>query len=203
MFLYGASGHAKVITDILKKNGINVKGFFDDNPEIKELKGIKCYGKFNPEISGENPIIISVGNNIIRKKIAEKLGNGVEYGIAKDKSSVISSDVKIGEGTVIMPGAVINTDTETGKHVIINTSASIDHECKIGNFVHISPNATLCGNVTIGELTHIGAGATVIPNIKIGKNVTVGAGSVIINDIPDNCTVVGNPGKIIKRKNNE
>ncbi|MCF6185539.1 MAG: acetyltransferase [Bacteroidales bacterium] len=201
MFLYGASGHAKVIIDILNNNNIKINGLFDDNPQILELYDIKCFGSFNIDILKKNKIIISVGNNQIRKKIVEKLSDlDLTFGNAFDKTAIISKRTEIAEGTVIMPGTVINTDTKIGKHVIVNTSASVDHECIIGDFVHISPNATLCGNVKIGELSHIGAGAVIIPNIKIGNNVTVGAGAVIVKDIPDNCTVVGNPGRIIKSK---
>ena len=70
-------------------------------------------------------------------------------------------------------------------------------------YVHISPKATLCGNVSVGRLSHIGAGSVVIQGVKIGENVTIGAGSVILKDIPDNSIVVGNPGKIIKLKQDE
>jgi len=201
MFLYGASGHAKVIIDILKKNKIAVTGLFDDNPEIKMFNNIKCYGNFNLKILKQNQLIISIGDNLIREKIVVQLADKIKYGVAVDNTACISENIKIGDGTVIMPNVTINTETFIGKHVIINTSASVDHECKIGDFSHISPNVTLCGNVFVGRLSHIGAGATIIPNIKIGENVTVGAGTVIIDDIPDNCVVVGNPGKIIKFKN--
>lgn len=40
---------------------------------------------------------------------------------------------------------------------------------------------------------------TVIGNINIGNNVTIGAGSVVIKSIPDNCVVVGNPARIVKK----
>ncbi len=203
MFLFGASGHAKVIIDILKKQNIKIQGLFDDNPKIEKLAGIKCYGTFNSEVLKNNKLIIAIGDNLIREKLVNSFPKEIKYGLAIDNSSIISENIKIGEGTVVMPGAVINTETKIGKHTIINTSASIDHECIIEDFVHISPNATLCGNVFIGKYTHVGAGAIVIPNKKIGKNVTVGAGAIIINDIPDNCIVVGNPGKIIKYKKNE
>ena len=83
---------------------------------------------------------------------------------------------------------------------IINTKASIDHDCIIEDFVHISPGAILCGNVQVGELSWIGAGSVIIQGIKIGKNVIIGAGTVVIHDVPDNVTIVGNPGKIIKTK---
>lgn len=199
MFLYGASGHAKVIIDILQKNKINVNGLFDDNPEIKNLYNITCHGSFNPKILNNDKIIISIGDNIIRRSIAKKIAYEVTFGNAIDISCIISQNVKIGKGTVIMPNTVLNTETTIGKHVIINTSATIGHECVIEDFVHISPNATLCGNVKIGEGAHVGAGATIIPNIKIGKNVIIGAGSVVTKDIPDNYTAVGIPARKIKK----
>lgn len=196
MYLYGASGHAKVILEILELSGIKIHGLFDDNPLIKDIIGYPCFGTFTGKLNPEDKWIISIGNNLQRKQISARYP--FSYGIAIHPSSVISSRVIIGEGTVIMGNAIINTGTEIGCHSIINTSASVDHDCKLGDFVHISPNATLCGGVTVGEGTHIGAGATVIPGISIGKWAVIGAGSVIIRDVPDFALVVGNPGKIVR-----
>lgn len=39
----------------------------------------------------------------------------------------------------------------------------------------------------------------IIPGVKIGNNVVVGAGAVVTKDVPDNCVVVGNPARILKR----
>ncbi|WP_109300637.1 serine O-acetyltransferase [Aquimarina sp. AU474] len=52
---------------------------------------------------------------------------------------------------------------------------------------------------TIGDNVSIYTGAIIIGDIKIGNNSIVGAGSVVIKDVPDNCVVVGNPAKIIKK----
>jgi sugar O-acyltransferase (sialic acid O-acetyltransferase NeuD family) len=198
MILYGASGHAKVIIDILKQNKIPVNAIYDDAAPF-ELLGYKVN---KPEINCPNDeaLIISIGRNSTRQKLSQKL-HQCNFGIAIHPSAIIDPTAKINEGTVIMAGTIINSSVKIGKHCIINTAASIDHDCVIDDFAHISPNATLCGNVTIGEGTHVGAGAVIIPGIKIGKWVTIGAGAVIIKDIPDYATVVGNPGKIIKTKN--
>ena len=53
---------------------------------------------------------------------------------------------------------------------------------------------------TIGNNVVIGAGAKILGNITIGDHVRIGAGSVVVNDVPDNCTVVGIPGRIVKQK---
>lgn len=52
---------------------------------------------------------------------------------------------------------------------------------------------------TIGDNVTLGANVCIIGDIKIGNNVIVGAGAVVTKDIPDNCTVVGNPARIINQ----
>ena len=195
MYLYGASGHAKVIIDILRDMGIPVLGAFDKNPAIKEIGGIPVLGaEIEQEI--EQPVLISIGDNSIRRRVAENLKH--DFGKAIHSTAIISPSASIGVGTVVMQGAIIQADAQIGMHAIINTGASIDHDCQIGDYAHISPAAVLSGNVQVGEGTHIGAGAVVIPNLKIGKWCKIGAGAVVIRDIPDGVTAVGNPARIIK-----
>ncbi len=197
MYLYGASGHAKVVIDILENSGIDITGLFDDNNSIKELLGYKCI-KYSKDVVLNDKFIITIGNNKIRKLIVKKLGS-VDYGYAIDLSSYISKRAKVGQGSVVMPGARVNSCTCIGKHNIINTNSSVDHDCVLEDYVHISPGAFIAGGANIGEGTQVGIGACVIQNIKIGKWCVIGAGAVIINDIPDYSVVVGNPGRITKK----
>lgn len=195
MYLYGASGHAKVIIDILASQEITPKGLFDDNPNIKEIKNIPVSNAMPKKVK-ELPLIISIGNNAIRHKIANKYE--ADYQAAIHSKSIISPHVAIGKGSVVMSGVSINADTTIGKHAIINTSSSVDHDCTIGDYVHISPGATLCGGISVGEGTLVGAGAVVISNVTIGKWVTIEAGTTITGDIPDFAVVSGNPAQIIR-----
>ena len=199
--IYGASGHGKVIIEILETLGCVVRELYDDDEAKKDMLGYKVSS--NKEILSLPSIdwIIGVGDNAIRRKIAEN--HLLNYGLAIHSNANISKRTEIGKGAVIMAGATINSSVIIGDHAIVNTNSSIDHDCTLHDFVHISPNATLCGRVVLGEGAHIGAGATIIPGIKIGKWAKIGAGAVIIKDVPDNALVVGNPGKIIKQVNNE
>ncbi len=192
MYLYGASGHAKVIMDILTANNEYIDALVDDNAELKELQGTPVIHS----AEGCSPFIISIGSNKVRKMIAEKLQT--DFISAIHPSAIVSSSAKIEEGCVVMQGAIIQSDARVGKHCIINTAATIDHECIIGDYVHISPNTSLCGNVQVGEGTWIGAGSTVIPGVKIGKWCVIGAGSVVLKDVEDCSVVVGAPAKFIK-----
>ncbi|HAU53119.1 MAG TPA: acetyltransferase [Sphingobacterium sp.] len=194
MYLFGASGHGKVIAEIAECNNLKIEGFIDTDLNKSSLLG---YTVFHKIPDGLVEVIIAIGNNEIRKRIVNGTSS-FTYPTLIHTDANISRYSTIGNGTVVMAGATVNVDVNVGHHCIINTNASVDHDCIIEDFVHLSPNVALAGNVHVGEGTHIGIGACVIQGITIGKWVKIGAGAVIIKDIPDGCTVVGNPGRIIK-----
>lgn len=193
--LYGASGHAKVIKEIVEACGDIVGCLYDDAPQSDTLHGKNVVKASDTEVKG--PLIISIGSNRARKLISGK--HRVRYARAIHPAAVVSPTAAIGEGTVIMPGAVIQADARIGSHCIINTGATVDHDCVVGDFSHISPNASLCGNVTVGEGAWIGAGATVIPGITIGPWAIIGAGATVLCDIPTGTIAVGSPAKVIRQ----
>lgn len=193
MILYGASGHAKVIIDILEANGQKIDFIVDDNPALTELLGYEVRRN-----TGEyDEAIVSIGSCEIRKKVVEGLNVG-KYATSVHPSAVVSPRATINEGTVVMQGAIVQSCAKIGKHCIVNTGASVDHDCEIGDFVHVAPHATVLGGVKVGEGSWIGAGAVVKQYITVGKNCMIGAGAVVLHDVPDGATVVGVPGKEIK-----
>ncbi len=195
-YIFGASGHAKVVLELATASNIKIEAVVDDLPKSKMLLGFPVVQTNNFQPSETSNFIIAIGDNTIRKKIA----TSKKYNFFKaiHPSATVAKSVTIDQGTVIMPQAVINAAAKIGSHCIINSASVVEHDCKIGDYVHISPKAALAGNVSVGEGTHIGIGACVIQGIKIGKWATIGAGAVIIANVPDYAVVVGNPGKIIK-----
>lgn len=199
MNIYGASGHGKVVFDILKSRNIKIDSIFDDNDKIKEFLGFKVTLEPHEE-QLKTPSVFAIGNNVIRQQVTRRF-TGLIAEAVSHVSAIISEDNQLGMGTVVMPGAIINAGTNIGEHCIINSGAVVEHDVKLGDFVHIAPSSVITGNVKIGEGTQVGAGASVVPGIKIGKWASIGAGAVIIEDIPDFAVVVGNPGKIIRYLN--
>lgn len=200
--IFGVGGHSKVVINAAKLAGITISNLFDDNPMTHntELCGIKVIGSIVDSIGGN--AIIAIGDNKIRRKISS-IFTQQNWQTVIHPSAIISTDVLIGEGSVIMAGAIIQPGTIIGKHCIINTGTCIDHDCVIGDFVHIAPNCSLAGGVSVSEGAFIGIGTSIIPNKTIGKWTTVGAGSVIIDNQPDMCTTFGIPAKPLKFNNEQ
>jgi sugar O-acyltransferase (sialic acid O-acetyltransferase NeuD family) len=198
LYIFGASGHGKVVAELVTSACSKIEAVIDDAPKSDNLGLIPIFNSLKIiEPSPEVAMIIAIGNNAIRKKISSRFSD-YNFFTSIHKTAFVSPSATVGLGTVVMVHAIINANAKIGNHVIINTAALIEHDCSIADFVHISPKVTLSGNVSIGLGSHLGSGAIVIPGIKIGKWCTIGAGSVVINDIPDGATVVGNPGKIIE-----
>ena len=195
MYLFGASGHGKVIKEILKANGVKVEAFVDDNPNVNECGGRPVLHNAM-ELS---PMIVSIGLNKIRKEIVERLARNnpaIVFGKAIHPSAIVSPTARIGEGTVVMAGAVINADAVIGSHCIVNTGATIDHDCVIDDYCHVAPGVHVSGATHVGEGTWIGVGSSVVQCLTIGKNCMIGAGSVVVKDIPDDVMAYGNPCRI-------
>lgn len=106
-------------------------------------------------------------------------------------------------GCDIHPGATIGkrffVDHATG--VVIGETAIVGDDVMIYQGVTLGGVSTSKGkrHPTIGNHVVIGANASVLGNITIGNNVRIGAGSVVLKDVPDDCTVVGVPGMIVKK----
>ncbi len=194
--IYGAGGHGKVVIECCKAENISIDQVYDDNRDIKYLKGLRVRHRYQMDLTPEVPFIVAVGNNRIREKIVQKITH--PFGLLVHPHASVSDTVVLGEGTVVFSRAVLQAEVRIGKHCIVNSGSVVEHESVLEDFVHIGPGAVVCGNVEIGYGTFIGAGSTVIQGVKIGRNVIAGAGAVIIRDVPDGAVVVGNPGKIIR-----
>jgi acetyltransferase EpsM len=194
LYIYGASGHGKVIADMARLGRFGDVVFVDDNRETDLLMGYPVASFANQHTSGQ--WVVGIGSNEVRKDVVNRL-SGAHFVNVIHPTAILSKTTNWGTGNVVMAGAIINVDTTIGHHVILNTGCSIDHDCNLGDFVHIAPQVTLCGNVTIGSGTFIGAGSVVIPGISIGENCIIGAGSVVIRNVPSGSKMAGAPAKPI------
>jgi sugar O-acyltransferase (sialic acid O-acetyltransferase NeuD family) len=202
IFIFGASGHAKVVLDIVERqrSGVVVE-VFDDNPEKagQMLLGYRVAGGRNELLkrgAKAGLVIVAIGGNPARRSVAKWLGSqGFAFASAVHPAAQVAREVRIATGSVVMAGTAINPDTDIGMHCIVNTGASVDHDCTLGDGVHVAPGARLCGGVSVGEGAFIGAGAVVVPGRRIGGDAIIAAGAVVLKDVPERAVVAGNPAK--------
>lgn len=190
----GAGGHAKVIMALIEARGDVVAGVYDgDVARVgKEILGRRI--RFINDLVGELDVVIAIGGNAARKKVAHEL-RGHRFGALVHPHAWVAPTARIGPGAVVFAGAVVQPDAVVGAHAIVNTAASIDHDCVLGSYVHIAPGSHLAGNVTVDEGAFLGVGVSVIPGRHIGAWSTVGAGSVVVKDVAANVVVKGVPAR--------
>ncbi len=191
MYIFGASGHGKVIIDLLGPED-RVHGIFDDNTHITQLMEFPVLGPVPDHFIFDHPLLIAIGDNSARQKVYLRYRERADFGRLIHNSAIFSKRATMGGGTVVMERCLVKVDSQLGRQVIVNTAASIDHDCRISDFAHIAPGAILCGGVRVGEGTLIGAGSTVLPGIQIGSWAKIGAGSVVTRNVPDGSTWIGN-----------
>ncbi|TRX33105.1 sugar O-acetyltransferase [Corynebacterium guaraldiae] len=111
-------------------------------------------------------------------------------------------NVTIGKGVFINFGATIlaQAPVTLGNHVMIGPNCSLitvghpvnDHERRANGWEIAKP-------ISVGDNTWFGANVTVLPGVTVGKNCVVGAGTLVTKDIPDNSLVLGSPGRVVRK----
>ena len=118
---------------------------------------------------------------------------------------LISHIARMLTGIEIHPGAQIGKGLfiDHGSGVIIGETAIVGDNVTLYQGVTLGGTGKETGkrHPTIGDNVMISAGAKIIGSFTVGENSKIGAGSVVIEEVPPNCTVVGVPGRIVKRDN--
>ena len=203
--VYGASGHGKVVADILQACGTEIEGFVDDDPlKSREMFGLKILGdaKYLIERVGRGRVAVAlgIGDNFDRRLVAERcIAANVRLLTAVHPSATVAASAKIAPGVVIMAHAVVNVDAVIQLGAIINTGAIVEHDCKVGKFAHLSPKVAIGGHAQIGDLSWLGIGVAVIPKVQVGTGSIVGAGATVVTDVEDWVVAIGTPARVSRK----
>lgn len=203
-FVYGASGHGKVVADILlAQKDQSFVGFVDDRAELQGsyVLGFPVLGNghwLEAEIGRAHVrVALGVGDNFIRQRLAEQCAVwGAELATLVHPSASVSATASLGSGTVVMAQAAINPKARIGRGAIVNTAAVVEHDVVIGDYAHIAPNATMGGASSLGHYTLLAFNAVVLQCVTVGSYSIVGAGAVVVDDLPDYVVAFGTPATI-------
>ena len=158
---------------------------FERDPAVKSAwEVVFCYPGFHA---------------ILNHRLAHWLYRHKRFFLAR----LVSHISRVFTGIDIHPGAKIGRSffIDHGSGVVIGETA------EIGDFVTLYQGVTLGGtgkekgkrHPTLGNNITVSAGAKLLGSFTVGDNVKIGGGSVVLKDVPPNCTVVGVPGRIVKR----
>jgi serine O-acetyltransferase len=116
----------------------------------------------------------------------------------------VSQSARLLTGVEIHPAAEIGERffIDHGMGVIIGETAVIGDDCLLYQGVTLGGTGNESGkrHPTLGDRVIVGAGAKVLGNIVIGADTRIGANSVVLHNVPPHSTVVGIPGKVVRRR---
>lgn len=207
IILIGGGGHALSALRIVNDCSIFV-GYADikpnENIQIPYLgTDADIIAKYSPEdyVVHHAVVYSNEVNLLLRQNIINKYRDYKAVSLIS-KSSIITSDSHIGDGTGVFHGVIIN-GSNIGNNCIINTGAIVEHNVNLGDNVFIGPNATVCGETNIGNNVLIGAGAIIKDGINICNDVVIGMGSIVTKDIKKSGVYIGLPASFLKPYFNE
>ena len=199
--LIGGGGHAGVVLNAMRRNGMSVLGYVA--PALESRMSLPYLGtdvEFTARSDARRCVaVLGIGKTRAsdgRLAVLEQFrAAGFRFPAVVAPGAIVHEGVTLGEGSVVLDGAVIVTGAELGQACIVNTNATVDHDCKLGDDVHIAPGATLSGAVAVGHHCMIGAGATLIQSIRVCADCLIGAGATVVADITVPGTWIGTPAR--------
>lgn len=184
--------HLKLNLNKFNSGKLKFNGFFDKTINLKTK-----YNENNIKDISKNFFFANgIGNFAFKwypKVFSGFKKNGFKFINLKHKTSTISKNVKLGDGSLFMEHSLIKSNSVIGNFCIINSLSIVSHDVTVGDYCHISLGAKIGGNCHIGKNSFLGINSTVIQGIKIGSNSIIGAGAVVTKDVGDNVVVFGNP----------
>jgi sugar O-acyltransferase (sialic acid O-acetyltransferase NeuD family) len=208
--IIGASGHGRVVLDVLEQEGRReIIGFIDARRPAGETElGYPLLGSEEalPTLMASGTIdgfIVAIGDNWVREQVVNKVEAmvpGLTLVSAVHPAATLGRDVTIGAGSVLMAGVCVNPSSEVGRGCILNTRSSLDHDSTMGDFSSLAPGVTTGGNCAVGEGAAIGIGATLIHGVTVGEHTVIGAGSTVVRDAPAFVVAYGSPAGPVRER---
>lgn len=208
--IIGGRGNGTVVSstveDIMRDSQEwELLGFLND--EIKsgeELGGFTVLGtvdeapRFNKKDCYFIYALVTVKQAYERIQKLHRLGIPDEkFATLKHPTAVISRNVTLGYGVVLMPGVIVSPDVTIGNHTQLYANSFVGHDTTVGDYCFVANNASVGGRVVVQDGVHIGSNCSIIERVTLGKWAVVGLGSVVLKDVEPLTTVVGNPAGTI------
>lgn len=143
--------------------------------------------------------VIAIASPTVRRRLDDHASTmGRAPATLVHPNARVSSDARLGPGTVILAGVHLGRGVITGRHTQINVAATIGHRCVLGDYVTLNPQAGLGANCRLGDGVTVGIGSVAMQGTTVGANSTIAAASGATRDIPADATAIGVPARILR-----
>lgn len=205
--IYGAGGLGREIYEIaVRRNAVSSLWsqivFVDDFSDEGDFYGTKRI-QFDSLKNHKNEYecVIAVGEPSTREKLFQRLSSeGIRLTCLIDPTAIVSPTAKINNGTIICEYSTIHTEVELGHNTLIQPFCDIGHDIKVGDHTVLSPYCAPGGGAVFGKRVFVGMKSSIMELLTIGDDAIVGMGSAVFRDVPAGNTVVGNPARITRGK---
>ena len=164
------------------------------------LEDIRAYQKNDP--AARSAIEIFLLYNGLHATINYRIAHWLHLHHCRFLARWLSQVSKFFTGIEIHPGATIGRRLviDHGTGIVIGETAEIGDDCLLYQNVTLGGTGKDVGkrHPTLGNNVMVGSGAKVLGPFKVGDNARIAANSVVLREVPENATVVGVPGRVVK-----
>jgi len=213
--LFGAGGFGREVMPLFAEHlaGISAAAapppravFVDSAPHGTASNGwpILSEAAFFAEADATRVFNVAIADSRARQRIAEgALARGARALTIISRHAEIGSHNEIGEGAILCAFAAVTANARIGRFFHGNIRCIVAHDCVIGDWVTFAPGVVCNGAVHVGDHAYIGTGAVIRQGsasrpLRIGEGAVVGMGAVVTRDVPPFTTVVGNPARPLR-----
>lgn len=145
---------------------------------------------------------VALGEPSSKKKVFDLLEKqGYKFANVISPEATISPYAVLGVGLIIKKAALISPEAIIGNNTTLQAFVAVGHGAVIGKHCQIATHSVIGGETVVGDCVYIGLNCPVKEKVILGSNSVVSAGAAVLRDIPENVIVMGNPARIIAKKN--
>lgn len=208
--VYGAGGCGRGILPLVRQQASDVRlVFIDDGMAPGSINGhdIVSWNEFLDLETSDRRVCLAISSSRVRETLALRCDDeGIALFEARAANVVQMDAVVLGGGACLSPFVTLTSNIRIGRCFHANLYSYVEHDCVIGDFVTFAPGVKCNGNVVIEDHVYIGAGAVLKQGgpgnpLVIGRGAVVGMGAVVTKSVAPGVTVVGNPARVVEKRN--